>query len=107
MGTPRGASEGRQFVEPDNVTPGVSHNVAEVTPLPTNWSLTSATCTGDQDPADVTVASGQNVTCNLHQQHTAPAPGTITIQKVKDQSSDSGADDPDFSFTIDGNSAGA
>ncbi|MEZ5875441.1 MAG: autotransporter domain-containing protein [Hyphomicrobiales bacterium] len=65
--------------------------------------MTSATCTGDQDPADVTVASGQNVTCTFTNKYTGSSQnqGTITIRKVLDQTSDPNPDDPDFNFNVD------
>lgn len=83
-----------------SVIAGVEHSVAEFD-LPTNWTLTSVNCGAGVDTASITVAEGETVSCVFTNKFTTNL-GTIRIEKQKDPNSDAGADNPDFSFTLDG-----
>lgn len=42
-----------------------TYSVAEVS-IPTNWTLTSATCSDGSDPASISLSAGENVTCTFN-----------------------------------------
>ncbi|MCP4781496.1 MAG: hypothetical protein GY877_12375, partial [Hyphomicrobium sp.] len=61
------------------VTPNVSHTVQEFGP-PANWTLTDIDCGDNQNPATVSAAPGQIVTCKFTNKFEVPK-GTIKVKK--------------------------
>mgnify|MGYP001336780909 CR=1 FL=1 len=83
----------------DQLVPG-AYSVSEVTPLPTGWSLQSATCDNTAttpvetaDPANITVADGDAWLCTFT--NTYDPTGSITV--TKETNPDGGAG---FTFTL-------
>src|SRR5207244_3315107 len=47
----------------DNVAPGTGYSVTET--VPSGWDQTSATCDNGSSPSNISVSTGQTVTCNF------------------------------------------
>jgi uncharacterized repeat protein (TIGR01451 family) len=80
------------------VTSGVAHNLAE-SPVPTGWTLSSATCSNGNAPSAVTVASDATVTCTFNNSRQT---GKLEVVKDLNPASDPGK----FNLQIDGSTAG-
>jgi len=49
----------------NNIDPDLTYSVAESTPLPTGWSLTSSSCSGTNTPGHITPNNGETITCTF------------------------------------------
>ena len=61
-----------------DLTPG-SYDVAET--VPSGWNLVSSTCSDGSDPAAISLAGGETVTCTFHN---AREKGTLVVEKITD-----------------------
>jgi hypothetical protein len=80
-----------------------TYSVAEVTPLPTDWLLTSVVCSDGSDPTAIQLDPGESVTCTFTNLHTYIGGGAVGVLTIVESALP--ADDTVFWF--DGGSLGA
>ena len=59
-----------------DLTPGSGYAVSESSA--SGWTQTSATCTGENSPSDITIVAGQTVTCTFTNTKYSPPPPPVT-----------------------------